>query len=86
MFQRFNSVMEFQQKPILPPPFIIICHVISALNFLYENFISCLCEEELLLESQLDEEVHPHIIMGNDHSLKSFLSSEEQSMVKIVYL
>lgn len=27
MFQRFTVVMEYEQKPILPPPFIIICHI-----------------------------------------------------------
>lgn len=27
MFQRFTVVMEYEQKPILPPPLITICHV-----------------------------------------------------------
>lgn len=27
MFQRFTVVMEYEQKPILPPPFILICHL-----------------------------------------------------------
>lgn len=27
MFQRFTVVMEYEQKPILPPPFILICHM-----------------------------------------------------------
>ncbi|XP_067002827.1 transient receptor potential cation channel trpm isoform X2 [Anabrus simplex] len=27
MFQRFTVVMEYEQKPVLPPPLIIICHI-----------------------------------------------------------
>lgn len=27
MFQRFTVVMEYEQKPILPPPLIIVCHI-----------------------------------------------------------
>ncbi|XP_017773710.1 PREDICTED: transient receptor potential cation channel trpm isoform X3 [Nicrophorus vespilloides] len=27
MFQRFTVVMEYEQKPILPPPVILICHM-----------------------------------------------------------
>lgn len=27
MFQRFTVVMEYEQKPILPPPLITICHI-----------------------------------------------------------
>ncbi|KAG5896745.1 hypothetical protein JTB14_031725 [Gonioctena quinquepunctata] len=27
MFQRFTVVMEYEQKPILPPPFILFCHL-----------------------------------------------------------
>ncbi|XP_063918519.1 transient receptor potential cation channel trpm isoform X3 [Zophobas morio] len=27
MFQRFTVVMEYEQKPLLPPPFIIFCHI-----------------------------------------------------------
>lgn len=34
MFQRFTVVMEFQNKPVLPPPFIIFCHVYSMLKLI----------------------------------------------------
>ncbi|KAJ8980323.1 hypothetical protein NQ317_008031 [Molorchus minor] len=34
MFQRFTVVMEYEQKPILPPPFIMICHVYLLLKYL----------------------------------------------------
>lgn len=34
MFQRFTVVMEYEQKPILPPPFIIICHVFLLFKYL----------------------------------------------------
>ncbi|XP_074037016.1 transient receptor potential cation channel, subfamily M isoform X5 [Leptinotarsa decemlineata] len=27
MFQRFTGVMEYEQKPLLPPPFILFCHL-----------------------------------------------------------
>lgn len=82
MFHRYNSVMEFETKPVLPPPFVVICHFIAVMKFLYEMFLRCICEEELLLEMQLEDDNQPRIILGgNDHSLKSFLSEEEQSMV-----
>lgn len=33
MFQRFTVVMEYQLKPVLPPPFIFICHIYSVLKY-----------------------------------------------------
>lgn len=33
MFQRFTVVMEYQQKPVLPPPFIGFCHCYSLLKY-----------------------------------------------------
>lgn len=27
MFQRFTVVMEYEQKPVLPPPFILFSHI-----------------------------------------------------------
>ncbi|XP_054741351.1 transient receptor potential cation channel trpm isoform X4 [Anastrepha obliqua] len=33
MFQRFTVVMEYQQKPVLPPPFIALCHFYSLLKY-----------------------------------------------------
>ncbi|XP_044264338.1 transient receptor potential cation channel trpm isoform X2 [Tribolium madens] len=34
MFQRFTVVMEYEQKPILPPPFIIFCHIYLLIKYL----------------------------------------------------
>lgn len=34
MFQRFTVVMEYEQKPVLPPPFIVLCHIYLMLKFL----------------------------------------------------
>ncbi|XP_023311043.1 transient receptor potential cation channel trpm isoform X3 [Anoplophora glabripennis] len=34
MFQRFTVVMEYEQKPILPPPFIIFCHIFLLFKYL----------------------------------------------------
>ncbi|XP_055631073.1 transient receptor potential cation channel trpm isoform X5 [Toxorhynchites rutilus septentrionalis] len=34
MFQRFTVVMEYQQKPVLPPPLIAFCHCYSFLRYL----------------------------------------------------
>lgn len=34
MFQRFTVVMEYEQKPVLPPPFIAISHVFLLLRYL----------------------------------------------------
>lgn len=34
MFQRFTVVMEYEQKPVLPPPLILFCHVYLMLKFL----------------------------------------------------
>lgn len=33
MFQRFTVVMEYQQKPVLPPPLIAFCHFYSLLKY-----------------------------------------------------
>lgn len=34
MFQRFTVVMEYQQKPVLPPPFIAFCHFYNSIKYL----------------------------------------------------
>lgn len=34
MFQRFTVVMEYEQKPVLPPPLIVLCHVYLLFKFL----------------------------------------------------
>ncbi|XP_055688813.1 transient receptor potential cation channel trpm isoform X2 [Lutzomyia longipalpis] len=33
MFQRFTVVMEYQLKPVLPPPLIAFCHIYSLLKY-----------------------------------------------------
>lgn len=35
MFQRFTVVMEYEQKPVLPPPFIIFCHVYLLIRYIW---------------------------------------------------
>lgn len=34
MFQRFTVVMEYEQKPSLPPPLIFFCHLFLILGYL----------------------------------------------------
>lgn len=34
MFQRFTVVMEYEQKPILPPPMILLCHLYLIYKYL----------------------------------------------------
>lgn len=33
MFQRFTVVMEYEQKPVLPPPLIFLCHIALLLKY-----------------------------------------------------
>ncbi|KAL7047046.1 hypothetical protein ACKWTF_002774 [Chironomus riparius] len=37
MFQRFTVVMEYQQKPVLPPPLICICHFYCLLKYCFRK-------------------------------------------------
>lgn len=56
MFQRFTVVMEYEQKPILPPPFIIICHIfllfkycrrkMNGIRETYDNGLKLFLEKE----------------------------------------
>lgn len=34
MFQRFTVVMEYEQKPTLPPPFIVLSHIFFVAKYL----------------------------------------------------
>lgn len=34
MFQRFTVVMEYEQKPGIPPPLIIFCHIFLLVKYL----------------------------------------------------
>ncbi|XP_069361506.1 transient receptor potential cation channel trpm isoform X8 [Maniola hyperantus] len=56
MFQRFTVVMEYEQKPVLPPPIIIFCHIyatckwvtrnVSHQRFQYDNGLKLFLEKE----------------------------------------
>ncbi|XP_068620258.1 transient receptor potential cation channel trpm [Battus philenor] len=56
MFQRFTVVMEYEQKPVLPPPLIIFCHIyatckwvtrnVSNKRFQYDNGLKLFLEKE----------------------------------------
>lgn len=56
MFQRFTVVMEYEQKPVLPPPLIILCHIYLLLKYLkrkvrgeretYDNGLKLFLEKE----------------------------------------
>ncbi|XP_075981587.1 transient receptor potential cation channel, subfamily M isoform X3 [Anticarsia gemmatalis] len=56
MFQRFTVVMEYEQKPVLPPPIIIFCHIyatckwvtrnVSHKRFQYDNGLKLFLEKE----------------------------------------
>uniref|UniRef100_A0A1Y1MC38 Transient receptor potential cation channel trpm n=2 Tax=Photinus pyralis TaxID=7054 RepID=A0A1Y1MC38_PHOPY len=56
MFQRFTVVMEYEQKPILPPPLIFICHLFLLFKYLkrklkgiretYDNGLKLFLEKE----------------------------------------
>ncbi|XP_015190777.1 PREDICTED: transient receptor potential cation channel trpm isoform X4 [Polistes dominula] len=37
MFQRFTVVMEYEQKPVLPPPLIAVCHVYLLVKYLLRH-------------------------------------------------
>ncbi|XP_036140909.1 transient receptor potential cation channel trpm isoform X3 [Monomorium pharaonis] len=37
MFQRFTVVMEYEQKPVLPPPLIAVCHVYLLLKYFLKH-------------------------------------------------
>ncbi|XP_018316097.1 transient receptor potential cation channel trpm isoform X1 [Mycetomoellerius zeteki] len=37
MFQRFTVVMEYEQKPVLPPPLITICHIYLLLGYFLKH-------------------------------------------------
>ncbi|XP_018398032.1 PREDICTED: transient receptor potential cation channel trpm [Cyphomyrmex costatus] len=37
MFQRFTVVMEYEQKPVLPPPLITICHIYLLLRYILKH-------------------------------------------------
>ncbi|XP_063626908.1 transient receptor potential cation channel trpm isoform X3 [Cydia splendana] len=56
MFQRFTVVMEYERKPVLPPPLIIFCHIyatckwvtrnVSHQRFQYDNGLKLFLEKE----------------------------------------
>lgn len=82
MFQRFTFVMEFERKPLLPPPFIIICHLCYLVRWMAEKCYKCFCGEEIQEKELQDEQ--KQVIVGNDHSLKSYLTPGEMNQVKII--
>ena len=66
-FQRFGIVMEYEEKPILPVPFIIVSHAHLAGKHLYRKIkgrMSNVCSvNKLIFQIQL----HP---LGNQHALR----------------
>jgi transient receptor potential cation channel subfamily M protein 3 len=37
MFQRFTFVNEYKQKPVLPPPLIVLCHIYRSLKYCWHK-------------------------------------------------
>lgn len=37
MFQRFTVVMEYEEKPVLPPPLIVLCHVFLLFKYCHRK-------------------------------------------------
>ncbi|XP_069671775.1 transient receptor potential cation channel trpm isoform X1 [Periplaneta americana] len=37
MFQRFTVVMEYEEKPVLPPPLIVLCHAFLLLKYCHRK-------------------------------------------------
>ena len=40
-YQRYYLVMEYEQRPVLVPPFIIINHVLCFMRYLYRWLTNC---------------------------------------------
>lgn len=87
MFQRFTVVMEYEQKPSLPPPLIFFCHVfllakylcrkIQGLQETYDNGLKLfLCNEELEQLYDFEEECVEGYFREKDFKLQ--MSMEER--------
>lgn len=77
MFQRFTVVMEYQQKPVLPPPLIAFSHFYSLLKFFIRkakgivqliSFLSLMNLLQLLTAGQ---------DLPRDNGLKLFLEKDD---------
>ncbi|XP_049813711.1 transient receptor potential cation channel trpm [Schistocerca nitens] len=57
MFQRFTVVMEYEQKPVLPPPLIILCHIALLLKYCRQKVkgVSKLYDNALKLFLDVDD-------------------------------
>ena len=72
-YNRYHLVMEYEQRPVLVPPFIIVNHVIYAIMFLYR----CLRNRYQRGGNGQGN--------SNDGSSKSFLCNVFKINVKLVY-
>ncbi|XP_014228067.1 transient receptor potential cation channel trpm isoform X2 [Trichogramma pretiosum] len=61
MFQRFTVVMEYEQKPVLPPPLIVVSHL-----YLLARFLFRLCTQGRLQTGET-----------SDNGLKLFLTADD---------
>lgn len=52
MFQRFTVVMEYQQKPVLPPPFIAFSHCYTLLRYLIRKAKGRECRSRSIFNAQ----------------------------------
>ncbi|XP_050524701.1 transient receptor potential cation channel trpm isoform X1 [Daktulosphaira vitifoliae] len=87
MFQRFTVVMEYEQKPALPPPLIFFCHVFLLTKYLcrkiqgiqetYDNGLKLfLCNEELEQLYDFEEECVEGYFREKDYKVQ--VSMEER--------
>lgn len=71
MFQRFTVVMEYEQKPVLPPPLIILSHIYLLIRFI----IRCLGEGEMRSNEAYDNGLK--LFLDNDDMERLYDFEEE---------
>ena len=54
-FQRYSLVIEYEGKPILPPPFIFLCHLYLIVRYMQWR---CRDKEEVYFDNCLSEYAH----------------------------
>ncbi|XP_053318984.1 transient receptor potential cation channel subfamily M member 1, partial [Spea bombifrons] len=70
-FQRYQLIMTFHDRPVLPPPMIIFSHL-----YIFLKRICCRCKK--IQEGELDERDRGLKLFLNDEELKKLYEFEEQ--------
>jgi transient receptor potential cation channel subfamily M protein 3 len=77
MFHRFRGVMEYEKKPVLPPPLSLLCHVFFLFKYCYHKVRGIQESYDSALKIFLDRDALIHLNYFEEECMDSYFKEQE---------